>query len=337
MATTVLSGLGFGAALVAAGVYQPGIIIKQLKLEDWHMIQAFLAATASSALVVFTLDRLDFYHPTPRSASRLALLGPYDGNIVGGALQGLGMALSGACPGTVVSQAATGSPSGLYALAGAALGGIIWSGFLSDAISRRLASAKRTAPVDGKPTAPPVLTIYERLGVSHTAALVVFEAACAAAVLAAPASSRYVALAPALGGIAIGLSQLFSVLSRKTMLGVSTSYDELGKYFWWLARGDAVRGTAAPSNRNLLFVAGVAAGSWGLATLEPKFAPIPNEVSVEPVAAVVGGLLLAVGSRVAGGCTSGHGVSGMSMFSISSFITIGTMFGVGALAMPLFA
>jgi hypothetical protein len=49
MATTVVSGLAFGAALVAAGVYQPGVIISQLKLEDWHMIQAFLAATASSS------------------------------------------------------------------------------------------------------------------------------------------------------------------------------------------------------------------------------------------------------------------------------------------------
>lgn len=48
MATTVASGLAFGAALVAAGVYRPDIIISQLKLEDWHMIQAFLAATASS-------------------------------------------------------------------------------------------------------------------------------------------------------------------------------------------------------------------------------------------------------------------------------------------------
>lgn len=267
----------------------------------------------------------------------MALLGPYDGNIVGGALQGLGMALSGACPGTVVSQAATAVPSGLYALAGAALGGIVWSGFLSDAIARRVASSQRaTASASASAvTPPPALTIYERLGVSYTTALVVFEAACAAAVFASPVSSRYAALAPALGGVMIGLSQLFSVLSRKTMLGVSTSYDELGKYFWWLARGDAVRGVSPPSNKNLLFVAGVAAGSWGLVTLDPRFAPVPKEVSVEPVAAVLGGFLLAVGSRVSGGCTSGHGLSGMSMFSTSSLITMVAMFGVGALAMPL--
>lgn len=48
MATTVLSGAAFGAALVAAGVYQPSVIIAQLKFENWHMVQAFLAAAASS-------------------------------------------------------------------------------------------------------------------------------------------------------------------------------------------------------------------------------------------------------------------------------------------------
>lgn len=51
MATTALSGAAFGAALVAAGVYQPSVIIAQLKFENWHMIQAFLAAAASSTYV----------------------------------------------------------------------------------------------------------------------------------------------------------------------------------------------------------------------------------------------------------------------------------------------
>ncbi len=45
---TVLSGMAFGAALTAAGVYQPSVIISQLQLQNWHMIQSFLAAAASS-------------------------------------------------------------------------------------------------------------------------------------------------------------------------------------------------------------------------------------------------------------------------------------------------
>ena len=48
---TPLTGAFFGAALVAAGVYQPAVIIGQLKLANFHMIQTFLAAAASSTYV----------------------------------------------------------------------------------------------------------------------------------------------------------------------------------------------------------------------------------------------------------------------------------------------
>jgi uncharacterized membrane protein YedE/YeeE len=37
-----------------------------------------------------------------------------------------------------------------------------------------------------------------------------------------------------------------------------------------------------------------------------------------------------VGSRMAGGCPSGHGISGMSLLSISSVVTIASAFGAGA-------
>jgi hypothetical protein len=49
---TILSGATFGAALIAAGVYQPSVIVGQLKLENWHMMQSFLTAAASSTYVV---------------------------------------------------------------------------------------------------------------------------------------------------------------------------------------------------------------------------------------------------------------------------------------------
>lgn len=260
----------------------------------------------------------------------MGLFGPFDGNIVGGALQGLGMALSGACPGTVVSQAVTGVPSGLYALSGAALGGIAYAGFISDLVARNAAAS----PPE-KSASPPKNTLYERLGLDKVPFFVAFEALCWGVVLTVPTSGRDVALAPILGGALIGLAQLFSVLSRKTMLGVSTSYDEAGRYFWWVLRGDAFRGVSAPAAKNIIFALGIAAGSWGLVTLKPEFAPPPGQVSVSPLLATTGGFLLAVGSRISGGCTSGHGVSGMSMFSTSSFITMAAMFGVGVLAAPL--
>ena len=43
----------------------------------------------------------------------------------------------------------------------------------------------------------------------------------------------------------------------------------------------------------------------------------------------LGGWLIILGSRIAGGCTSGHGISGMSMGANSSFITVAAMFAGG--------
>jgi len=48
---SIASGTLFGAALTAAGVYSPAVIIGQLHLQDFHMMKSFLAASASSAFV----------------------------------------------------------------------------------------------------------------------------------------------------------------------------------------------------------------------------------------------------------------------------------------------
>ncbi|KAK1995483.1 YeeE/YedE family protein [Colletotrichum falcatum] len=329
MATTVLSGAAFGASLVAAGVYRPSVIIAQLKFEDWHMVQAFLAAAASSTFIVYALDNVGYVHPKPRSPARLGLFSQYDGNVLGGAILGAGMALSGSCPGTVLAQIALGTESGIYVLAGAALAGIAWTGFLRRFITSNAAAA---GPEN------PRLTVHERVGVSRAAAFVGLEALYAGVIYA---SSRYApagppaVIAPAVGGLLIGLAQLFSLLARKSMLGVSTSYDEIGRYFWWAVRGGGEKGKPA-SYSNILFSASLAAGAWALAQAYPDLAFGAAGPAVSPSLAAAGGILIGLGSRIAGGCTSGHGISGISAFSTASFVTVMSMFGAGALVAPYF-
>ncbi|KAK2023064.1 YeeE/YedE family protein [Colletotrichum zoysiae] len=327
MATTVLSGAAFGASLVAAGVYQPSVIIAQLKLEDWHMVQAFLAAAASSTFVVYALDNVGYVRPKPRSPSRLGLFSQYDGNILGGALLGAGMALSGSCPGTVLAQIAVGTGSGIYVLAGAALAGIAWTGSLQGLVTSNAGAA---GPEN------PRLTVHERLGVSRAAAFVGLEALYAGVIYASwrhtPAAT---VISPAVGGLLIGLAQLFSLLARKSMLGVSTSYDEIGRYFWWAVRGGGEKGKPA-SYSNILFSASLAAGAWAIAKAYPELAFGAAEQVVSPSLAAAGGFLIGLGSRIAGGCTSGHGLSGVSVFSTASFVTVMSMFGAGALVAPYF-
>ena len=45
----------------------------------------------------------------------------------------------------------------------------------------------------------------------------------------------------------------------------------------------------------------------------------------------VAGLLVGVGTRIGGGCTSGHGISGIARFSLRSIVTTVTFMIVGIL------
>ena len=51
MVVKLLTGVAFGASLVASGVFRPSVILSQLRFDDFHMLQTFLTATASSAYV----------------------------------------------------------------------------------------------------------------------------------------------------------------------------------------------------------------------------------------------------------------------------------------------
>ena len=39
MFDSLLSGAAFGAALAASGMYEPSVILSQMKLENWHSEQ----------------------------------------------------------------------------------------------------------------------------------------------------------------------------------------------------------------------------------------------------------------------------------------------------------
>lgn len=237
------------------------------------------------------------------------------------------MALSGSCPGTLYAQLAAGVRTGLHALDGAIIGGILWSGLVSKLVKRR---REKT----GVKPEPGVLS--EQLGVSNGAALLLLETTFIAIITA---TTLYTPASPtarfpgAVGGLLIGGAQLFSILTRKTMMGISGSFEEVGNFFWWLIRGAEPNAKPA-SYQNIIFASGVVAGAWGLLKLVPDLASGPvHEVS--PLLAMAGGVLMVVGSRLAGGCTSGHGISGISLLSASSVITIMSAFATGGVIAPL--
>jgi len=270
--------------------------------------------------MVAAVQKLNIANLKPRSFSPCGLFARYDGNIIGGLLLGSGMMLSGACPGTVLAQVGVGVRSGYYALGGAALGGIVFTRFLAPHMT---SCAKRPAP-KGE-----TLTVYEGLGVSRAGVFWAFQAVCATVVAATVLFTSVgpeAKISPMLGGLLITSAQLVSVLLRGSLIGTSMSFEEMGQWFWGLFEGRLV-----PKKYNsLLFVAAMTAGAKGLSLVYPALGVV-EKLSVSPLSATVGGFLMVIGARVAGGCTSGHGLSGISMLSISSFLSIGAAFIGGGL------
>ena len=64
------------------------------------------------------MKKLGLVDSKPRGPSTLGWLQnySYDGNVIGGLMQGAGMAIAGACPGTVLVQIATGIRSGWFVM-----------------------------------------------------------------------------------------------------------------------------------------------------------------------------------------------------------------------------
>lgn len=325
--SVLTSGAIFGAALTSTGVWYPSIIDAQVHLQSFHMMKVFLTASATSAVTILTLERLGWVRCSPRKPSNWGWLGPYDGNIIGGVLLGTGMTMAEACPGTVLVQVAMGIPSGLYALGGAAVGGILFSRFAE--------SLKRSTT----PKSDDCGTIQGKLNLDPNYVLVAYEAMAGLMVALTTKINPHGGnlLHPIIGGFLVGGCQLASLLFTKQPVGVSSAFEDFGKWFWYIVgrvKGSTSESQSKPAIPTLIFAGGIIAGSWAVAHLGPGVYEA-DAFSVSPARAVLGGVLLAIGARVGGGCTSGHGISGMAMFSIASIISVCSMFG-GAFAAAAF-
>jgi uncharacterized membrane protein YedE/YeeE len=80
-----------------------------------------------------------------------------------------------------------------------------------------------------------------------------------------------------------------------------------------------------------MFLLGLPLGAWIVAIssggLEAEFA--------SPALLIVAGLLVGVGTRLGGGCTSGHGVCGVSRFSQRSVVATITFMAAGIATVAL--
>ena len=129
------------------------------------------------------------------------------------------------------------------------------------------------------------------------------------------------------GGVLLGLASALFMLINGRILGISGI---LGGLLGALSKSWFHKETSAFSDTGwrLSFLAGLAAAPWLLVWLAPaSWIPQPR-IETSTTVIVMAGLLVGLGTRYGSGCTSGHGVCGLSRLSPRSLAaTISFMAG----------
>ena len=119
-----------------------------------------------------------------------------------------------------------------------------------------------------------------------------------------------------IGGMIIGLAVVIFFLFNGRLVGIS---------------GIASNALTEKDNKldNFLFLLGLILGPIIYSLFTSK--EINITISNSFILLIFAGLLVGIGTRVSGGCTSGHGISGIGRFSLRSIIATITFMIVGIL------
>ena len=117
------------------------------------------------------------------------------------------------------------------------------------------------------------------------------------------------------GGVVIGLAVVVFFLLNGRLVGIS---------------GIASNALTEKNNRfdNFLFLVGLIIGPILYTLFTSK--QISVTISSSYTLLIIAGLLVGLGTRISGGCTSGHGISGIGRFSLRSIVATITfmIFGI---------
>jgi hypothetical protein len=348
--TSFSMGTAFGFVLDRSGVMLPATIRAQFLFTREVMLKMWLAAVGVSALMHIISSSV---HPDVFARIRSHREYGEKGVITlvaGGFIQGMGMACTGACPGMTWGQMGSGVPYAPYTFLGAMLGALLFSllhplmhSWMLKDFNYTLKPYFKTGYLDidfNLPFRPSafiftvlvfvIVGIFEGVFYWGTDLIGVAGARTLATDL----------MNPTFAGVIVGLLQLPAFFIMGDFLGTSSAYSvctsqilrvvpknaEIRKDFVY-----AVQHENSPSWWQICYGLGALLGGYLSAFVAmPPRPSEPNGVGIG--FALGGGVLLVFGARLAGGCASGHGLTGLSIMSIKGFIVVPMMYA-GAISL----
>ncbi len=307
-------GALFGLILQYAGLNKYNTISGQALLKDNTVAKAILLTVGLGAILFGIVAGLGFasFHIKPFVTGGL---------IFGGLIFGAGMAILGYCPGTLPVSLGEGSMDALTGIIGGLFGGLTFT--------LTLPSIKGVlGPNLGK------ISLHSVLGASPALYYIVLVILGMLIIYAAfyihirekAVNKRWI-----YAGVALALLDVIVFLSATTNrpIGASTSYPWLAdavsgltdnSYFQKIQTPGAWEGIFLLGTILAAFAGSLIKGSFKLTMVHDNWKKYKNDSAVSrAIWAFVGGFILIFGARMAGGCTSGHIISGGMQMAFSSF------------------
>jgi hypothetical protein len=156
---------------------------------------------------------------------------------------------------------------------------------------------------------------------------------------------------PYIAGAGIGILVCLALLLSNRAIGCSSGYVKAGGLIEKsisparVERQEYYREIVPEVDWAFMLIPGIVIGAFIASMLSGQFqfiivpatwsATFGNTPVLRIIVAILGGALLGFGARWAGGCTSGHGISGSIQLSLASIISAACFFA-GGIAMAMF-
>jgi hypothetical protein len=307
-------GFLFGALLQSAKLNKYNTISGMARLEDFTVAKAIAIAVGVGAILLSIEIGLGYasWHAKPILLTGIA---------VGGLIFGAGMAILGYCPGTMPISLGEGSVDALIGIAGGIAGGIVYT-LIHPSVQGML------GPDIGKHTLHSTLgggTLYYLL--TFVFGLVLVGTAFWLNKLENKKNYNWL-----FAGIGLAVLNcivfLTAVFNRQ--IGASTTYPYVGDLLTGLTQNDYFASTVKPGQWELIFLAGSVLSGLVISLIRKDFkiqlihsgwAKTEGSSPVKRIVwAFIGGFIMLIGARMAGGCTSGHVISGGMQIAASSLL-----------------
>ncbi len=308
-------GSVFGLIIQYASLNKYNVISAQSKLKNNTVIKTILLAIGIGAILLSVIIGLGLasFHVKP------FVLG---GVIFGGLIFGSGMAILGYCPGTLAISVGEGSIDAVVGIIGGLFGGLIFTVLLPNIqwlIGLNL----------GK------ISLFSAIGDHQLIYYFTVVAIGVLFVLGAffinkkekSTDKKWI-----ISGVLLAVLNSIVFLSATTNrpIGASTSFPYIADLLAGTTENTYFSKIATPGNWEMIFLFGAMVAAFIVSVIKKdfKFRLIysnwekhkGNSKIKRIIWAFFGGFILIFGARMAGGCTSGHIISGGMQLAVSSFV-----------------